>query len=108
MLAVENPFLPPVTEFFVRARATHLKRVVSEPPIGQLGQNRRLHCGDNLAGLRANHREAENAVVAPADQRLHEALCFVRRIREMNPSNPLECAHRASVVQSRFACRVPA
>jgi len=34
----------------------------------------------DLAGFGANHREAENAVVAPSDKSLHEALCFARRL----------------------------
>jgi hypothetical protein len=33
-----------------------------------------LHHGHDLAGLGANHRESENAVVTPADKRLHKAL----------------------------------
>src|SRR5262249_25608278 len=36
---------------------------VAEPRIWQICQHRRLHRGDDLAGLGANHREADNSVV---------------------------------------------
>ena len=36
-------------------------------------QHRRLHDGDHLARLGAEHREAEDAVAARVDERLHEA-----------------------------------
>jgi hypothetical protein len=45
----------------------------------QAGQNGRLHRGHDLASLRADHRETENAVVVRADQRLHEALRLIGR-----------------------------
>ncbi len=41
-------------------------------PCGQAGQHRDLHRGHDFAGLRAEHREAEDAVVRP-DDGLHEA-----------------------------------
>jgi hypothetical protein len=53
---------------------------VSEPPIRQVCEHCRLHRGQDPASLGANHREAGNAVVAPTDKNLHEALCFVRRL----------------------------
>ena len=36
-----------------------------------------LYRGDDLARIRADHREAENAVVIWADKDFHEALCLV-------------------------------
>ena len=75
-----------------RAESFRYRRVnengVSELGIWQVGQHRRLHRSQNLAGLGANHREAENAFVAPIDKNLHEALCFVRCLR------PQHSAHR--------------
>ena len=66
---------------------------VAEHRIWQACQHRHLHCGHHLTGLGANHRKAEYAVVAP-DKSLHEALCFVRRLR------PQDSARR----QLRDAC----
>src|SRR5437016_5727662 len=76
---------------------------VTQPRIWQVCQHRRLHRGHDLAGLGADHREAENAVVARADKNLHEALRFVRRRR------PSHAAHRqprdthAHTLMLRFA-----
>jgi hypothetical protein len=53
---------------------------VSEPPIWQVCQDRRLHRDHDLAGLGTNHREAENAVVTLSDKSLHKALRFARRL----------------------------
>ena len=65
-----------------RAESFRYRRVdengVSELGIWQVGQHRRLHRSQNLAGVGANHREAENPFVASIDKNLHEALCFVR------------------------------
>src|SRR5262245_61361045 len=62
-----------------RVKSLHHRRVrengVAEPRIWQICQHRRLHRGDDLAGLGANHREAENAVVI-TDKSLHESMCF--------------------------------
>jgi hypothetical protein len=55
------------------------KNGVAEHRKWQGCQHRRLHRGDDFAGLSANHRKAKNAVVTPTDENLHEALCFVRR-----------------------------
>ena len=52
------------------------KNGVAKAGVGQARQHRRLHHGDDLAGLGANHRESENAVVTPADKRLHKASSF--------------------------------
>jgi len=46
-----------------------------------------LHHGDDLAGLGGNHRESENAVVTPADKRLHKALSFAGRLRPQNSAH---------------------
>lgn len=59
-----------------------------KPRVGQARQHRRLHHDDDLAGLGASHRESENAVVTPADKRLHKALSFAGRLR------PQHSAHR--------------
>jgi hypothetical protein len=76
---------------------------VSEPPIWQVCQHRRLHRSHDLAGLGANHREAENAVVAPTDKSLHEALCFVRRLCPQHSAHrQLRDAHGDALVL-RFA-----
>jgi hypothetical protein len=60
------------------AESLHHRRVredgVAEPRVWQVCQQRRLRHGDDLAGLGAKHREAENAVVTPPNERLHEAL----------------------------------
>jgi hypothetical protein len=66
---------------------------VAKLRIRQVCQHRSLHYGHDLTGLGANHRKAEYAVVAP-DKSLHEALCFVRRLR------PQDSARR----QLRDAC----
>ena len=47
---------------------------------GRFASIRRLHRGHDLAGRGANHREADNEVVAHTDKNLHETLCFVRRL----------------------------
>jgi hypothetical protein len=74
------------------AESLHHRRVreegVAEPRVWQVCQHRRLRHGDDLAGLGAKHREAENAVVTPPNERLHEALLFVGRLR------PQHRAHR--------------
>src|SRR5690349_12423541 len=41
----------------------------------QARKHRGLHHGHDFAGLGANHREAEDAVVTP-NKRLHEPLCL--------------------------------
>jgi hypothetical protein len=53
------------------------KNGVAKARVGQARQHRRLHHGDDLAGLGANHREAVNAVIV-THQRLHETLSFGR------------------------------
>ena len=68
-----------------RAESLRHRRVrengVAEPRVWQVCQHRRLHRGHDLTGVGANHREAENAVVTPADKSLHEAALFVDRLR---------------------------
>jgi hypothetical protein len=54
---------------------------VSEPPIWQVRQHRRLHRGHDLAGLGANHREAENAVVAPTRTFMKPCVSSVASVR---------------------------
>ena len=61
----------------------HHRRVrnngVAQARVAQAGQHRRLHHGDDLAGLEANYREAANGVIV-TDQLLHETLSFVGRL----------------------------
>src|SRR6516165_6974906 len=52
---------------------------VAQPQIWQIRQHRRLHRRHDFSGLGANHREAENTVIAAADENLHEALRFACR-----------------------------
>src|SRR5215510_10733302 len=67
-----------------RVKSLHHRRVrengVAKLRIWQICQHRRLHRGDDLAGLGANHREADNSVVI-TDKSLHEALFFVSCLR---------------------------
>src|SRR5260370_41744574 len=56
---------------------------IAELRIWETCQHRGLHDGHDLAGLGADHREAENAVVTP-NKGLHEPLCFVPRLRRQN------------------------
>src|SRR5213592_2769343 len=53
---------------------------VAQLRIRQLRQHRRLHRGHDLTGLGPDHGEPENAVVAPADEHLHEAGAFTDRL----------------------------
>ncbi len=53
---------------------------IAEPLVRQPGQHRGLHHGHDLAGFGADHREAEDAIVA-ADQGFHEAARFIGRVR---------------------------
>ena len=76
---------------------------VAEPPIWQVCQHRRLHRGHDLAGLGANHREAENEVVAPADKSLHETLCFVRRLCSQHRAHRQLRDPRGDALALRFA-----
>ena len=46
---------------------------IAELRVWETRQHRRLHHGHDLAGLGADHREAENAVVARTDKNFHEA-----------------------------------
>ena len=69
----------------------------------QVGQHRRLHRSQNLAGLGANHREAKNAVVAPTNQNLHEALCFVRCFRSQHSPHRQSRDARGDTLLLRFA-----
>src|SRR6516165_12404925 len=75
-----------------RTESFHYRRVdengVSEPPIRQVCQHCRLHRGHDLASLGTNHCEAEDAIVAPTDKNLHEALRLVCRL------GPQHSAHR--------------
>src|SRR4029077_4162797 len=57
----------------------------------------------DLAGLRADHREAENAVVAPTDKNLHVALCFVRRRGSPNSAHRQPRDARGDALALRFA-----
>src|SRR5215471_18817994 len=50
---------------------------IAELRIWQVRQHRRLHHGHDLTGFGADHREAENAVLARTDKNLHKALRFV-------------------------------
>src|SRR6516165_2850228 len=74
-----------------RTESFHYRRVdengVSEPPIRQVCQHCRLHRGHDLASLGTNHCEAENAIFAPTDKNLHEALCLVRRLCPQNSAH---------------------
>jgi hypothetical protein len=73
----------------------------------QAGQNGRLHRGHDLTGLRADHREAENAVVTRVDKRLHEALCFIDRLCPQHGARRhLRHTHR-NALALRFAFAQP-
>ena len=67
------------------------------------GQHRRLHRGHDLTGLGADHREAENAVVTFADQRLHETLSFVGRLRSQHRAHRQPRDARGDAVALRIA-----
>ena len=58
------------------------------PVVGHARQHRRLHHGHDLPGLRAEHREAQDAVALRVDERLHEAARLGDRPR------PQHGAHR--------------
>lgn len=62
------------------------KNGIAQPRVGQARQHRRLHHGDDLAGLEANHREAVNAVIV-THQRLHETFSFVGRLRPQHSAD---------------------
>src|SRR6202167_3576567 len=64
------------------------KNRVAKPRVGQVRQHRHLHHGHDLAGLGADHGEAEDAVVTVPDESLHEAQCLAARLR------PQHSAHR--------------
>src|SRR5215510_1113459 len=90
-----------------RVKSLHHRRVrengVAKPRIWQICQHRRLHRGDDLAGLGANHREAENAVVIPTHKSLHEALSFSGCLRpQHNVRRQFRDAH-GDALALRFA-----
>ena len=76
---------------------------VSESPIWQVCQHRRLHRGHDLTGLGANHREAKNAVITPTDKSLHEALSFVGRLRPQHSAHRQPRNTRGDALALRFA-----
>ena len=83
---------------------------ISQPRIGQARQHRRLHSGHDLASLGADHREAEDAVFAAADQDLQEALRFARRFRPQDIARSQSCdaGGDAPALRARSAPRAPA
>jgi hypothetical protein len=54
---------------------------VAQLGVGELRQDGGLNCSHDFTGLRADHREAQYAVIRTADHDLHEALGFVGRFR---------------------------
>src|SRR5215468_487839 len=89
-----------------RTKSLHHRRVrkdsVAEPRIWQICQHRRLHCGDDLAGFGANHREADNAVVI-TDKSLHEALFFVSCLRPQHSAYRQPRDAHSDALALRFA-----
>ena len=75
---------------------------VAEPRVWQAGQHRRLHDSHDLASLRADHGEAENAVVIRADENLHEALLLADRLR----SQDCACRQLANTRRYTLALRL--
>ena len=53
---------------------------VAQPRVRKLRHHRGLDDGQNFAGLGADHGEAQNAIVARADHRLHEAGFLLGRL----------------------------
>src|SRR5215468_12179682 len=89
-----------------RAEAFRYRRVgddgIAELRVWETGQHRRLHHGHDLAGLSADHRKAENAVVARTDKNLHKALRFVRRCRPAHRLHRQPCDARGYTLALRF------
>jgi len=54
---------------------------------GKFGEHRRLHNRHDFTGLGADHREAENAIVAGVDQRFHKSVQFIDRTRSQDGGN---------------------
>jgi len=53
---------------------------IAQRRIRQPGEHHRLHRGHDLAGLGADHREAENTFVTSTDESFHEALLVAGRL----------------------------
>src|SRR6516225_11236692 len=71
--------------------------------IWQVRDHRGLNHGHDLAGLSADHRKAENAVVARTDKNLHKALRFVRRCRPAHRLHRQPRNARGHTLALRFA-----
>jgi hypothetical protein len=80
---------------------------IAQLRIWQARQHSHLYHGHDLAGFRAYHREAKNAVVACGDKRLHKALCFADRMRPKHGTHRQFCDTRFDTLTSRLAFAQP-
>src|SRR5262249_37334374 len=71
------------------------------------GQHRDLYSGQDLTGVGADHREAEDPVVTLTDDRLHEAVALVGRLRPQHRGRRQLRHARGHALASRVALAAP-
>src|SRR5260370_34734136 len=81
--------------------------VSSGPKIRPINRHGGLVRGFTHSSLGTNHREAKNAVVVRADNRLHEALLFAGRLRPQHRARRQPCDARDDALAFRLTFAQP-